>query len=414
MTPPTPSGADRPRLSADRQQLLELLRRRGQVPRTATAARETVAAAPDADAPAGGRPPKISLFFFSADLDDRPDEKYELVTECAQLADRLGLHAVWVPERHFDGFGAPYPAPAVLLAALAARTERLRLRAGSVVLPLHDPLLVAEQWGVLDAISGGRAGISLASGWHPDDFVLAPDAYDRRRELLAEGVEELRRLWADEAVERTAPQGRSIAVRSYPVPRTTPPMWLTSTGNPETWRTAGRLGMNVLTALLQQTVEEVAERAALYRRELPVDGLATEITVMLHTHLGPDDAAVRRRVREPLLTYLSAHLDLFAKQAVGADLGVRPEDVSEEDRQLLLEHGLQRYYSSAGLFGTVESCRPMVEKLRRAGATELACLVDFGLPREQVLQCVHHLAELQQALADDAAAVQASDAAAVR
>lgn len=73
--------------------------------------------------------------------------------------------------------------------------------------------------------------------------------------------------------------------------------------------------------------------------------------------------------------------------------------MSEDDRRLLLENGLRRYYESAGLFGTVESCVPMVEKLRRAGATELACLVDFGLPPEQVIACVRDIAALQQALA---------------
>ncbi|QUF03723.1 LLM class flavin-dependent oxidoreductase [Actinosynnema pretiosum subsp. pretiosum] len=345
-------------------------------------------------------PPSISLFFFAADLHDEPEAKYDLILRCAELADEVGLHAVWAPERHFDEFGAPYPSPALLLAAVAARTRRLRLRAGSVVLPLHDPLLVAEEWGVLDALSRGRAGLALASGWHADDFVLRPEAFADRKAVLVESYRALLRLWRGEGVKRETPDGRVLDVRTHPRPRRELPTWLTSTANPATWRTAAELGLNVLTALLEQTVEEVAERVAGYRRALVAHGHLTrpEVTLMLHTHLGPDDDTVRQRVRRPLLDYLSAHLDLFAKQAAASGAGVRPEDVSPADREFLLEHGLSRYYSSAGLFGTPESCLPTVDRVAEAGVTELGCLVDFGLPAEQVLECVRLLGELNTAL----------------
>ncbi|HWO68449.1 MAG TPA: MupA/Atu3671 family FMN-dependent luciferase-like monooxygenase [Umezawaea sp.] len=346
-------------------------------------------------------PPAISLFFFAADLDDEPEEKYDLILRCSELADQLGLHAVWVPERHFDGFGAPYPRPAVLLAAIAARTERLRLRAGSVVLPLHDPLLVAEEWGVLSALSRGRAGISLASGWHAHDFVLRPEVFADRKSVLVEHYRTMRRLWRGEGVKRETPDGRVVDVRAYPRPRQEPPVWLTSSSNPATWLTAAELGVNVLTALLEQSVEDVASKVALYRQALVAAGHLTrpEVTLMLHTHLGPDDDTVRDRVRQPLMDYLSAHLDLFAKQAT-ADLGVNPEDVTDADRQFLLEHGFARYYSSAGLFGTPSTCLSRVDELAAAGVTELGCLVDFGLPADQVLDCVRGLGELRTALAE--------------
>nr|BBJ48418.1 hypothetical protein SAVMC3_10470 [Streptomyces avermitilis] len=150
--------------------------------------------APEAGAPAAGIPsngaestPRVSLFFFSADTDDHAWDKHALVLECAELADSLGLDAIWVPERHFDPFGAPYPSPGLLLAAIAARTSRIALRSGSVVLPLRDPLLVAEEWGVLDSLSRGRMGISLASGWHADDFVLNPRATNAARTYWKRG-----------------------------------------------------------------------------------------------------------------------------------------------------------------------------------------------------------------------------------
>lgn len=359
------------------------------------------AAAPGSAGPSGGGP-AVSLFFFSADLDDRAEEKYELVLECAELADRLGLHAVWVPERHFDPFGAPYPSPGLLLAAIATRTRRIGLRAGSVVLPLRDPLLVAEEWGVLDALARGRTGLSLASGWHADDFVLNPEGFERRKEVLTERLEVLRRLWQGEAVSRPGPGGRSVEVRTHPRPSTPPDVWLTSSVNPATWQAAGSLGLNVLTALLEQSVQDVATKVALYRQSLADAGHAADggqVTCMLHTHLAADADVVESRVREPLLRYLSAHLDLFTKFAGTTDVGVRPDQVTDADRQALLEHGLRRYLDGSGLFGTAVTCRPMVDRLRAAGVTELGCLVDFGLPPDQVLDSVRELGVLQRSMA---------------
>ncbi|MFI0418772.1 MupA/Atu3671 family FMN-dependent luciferase-like monooxygenase [Spongiactinospora sp. 9N601] len=345
---------------------------------------------------------KVSLFFFSAALDDRVEERYEVVLDCAEQADQLGLHAIWVPERHFDPFGAPYPSPAVLLAAIAARTRRIRLRAGSVVLPLRDPLIVAEEWGMLDALSGGRTGLSLASGWHADDFVLDPDSYERRKQVLAERLEILHRLWQGKTVSRPGPGGRVVEVRTYPQPQRLPAIWLTSSSNPATWRAAGEMNLHVLTALLEQSVEDLAEKAAIYRAALREAGHredGRQITCMLHTHLAADADTAIERARPPLRNYLSAHLNLFERFAANQDIGVRPEDVTDSDRKALIDHGVQRYMRSSGLFGSVDGVRPVIERLTAAGVTELACLVDFGLPREHILDCVRELGELRARVA---------------
>jgi natural product biosynthesis luciferase-like monooxygenase protein len=350
----------------------------------------------------------ISLFFFSADIDDDPRDKHALVLECAELADELGLHAVWVPERHFDAFGAPYPSPAVLLAAIAMRTSRIGLRSGSVVLPLRDPLLVAEEWGVLDSLSGGRIGMSLASGWHADDFVLNPEGFEHRKQVLEDHLGDLYALWRGDTIQRAGPGGRMVDVRTYPRPRQIPEVWLTSAGNPETWRTAARLNLNVLTAMLEQSLNDIARKAAIYRaalgeRGLPVQG--REITCMLHAHLAPNDDIALKRAYEPLTRYLTAHLNLFEKFAANQDLGVRPDDVTDADRKALIEHGVRRYMDTSGLFGSIESVAPMIGRLRAAGVTELGCLVDFGLPREHVLESVRELAKLNSRVKEQAVAI---------
>src|SRR6185503_1277973 len=98
----------------------------------------------------------FGLYFFSDDGSKNSDDKYRLLLESAKFADRHGFTAVWTPERHFQAFGGLYPNPSVLSAALAMITERVEIRAGSVALPLHHPVRVAEEWSVVDNLSRGR------------------------------------------------------------------------------------------------------------------------------------------------------------------------------------------------------------------------------------------------------------------
>src|SRR6185436_1226831 len=159
------------------------------------------------------RPLRFSLYFFSDDGSRETGAKYRLAFESARFADANGFDAVWTPERHFQPFGGLYPNPSVLSAALAAITSRVGIRAGSVALPLHHPVRVAEEWSVVDNLSGGRVAVSFASGWHPDDFVLTPSPYDDRKEVMFRGIETIRRLWAGETILLEGPQERRVEVR---------------------------------------------------------------------------------------------------------------------------------------------------------------------------------------------------------
>src|SRR5258708_28341355 len=152
----------------------------------------------------------FSLFYFASAGAGECADKYRLLVEGAKFADTHGFSAVWTPERHFHEFGGLYPNPSVTSAALATVTERIQLRAGSVVLPLHDPLRVAEEWAVVDNLSHGRVAISFASGWQPNDFVLAPENYANRKAVMLRGIETVRRLWRGEKVRRRDGNGTEI------------------------------------------------------------------------------------------------------------------------------------------------------------------------------------------------------------
>src|SRR3989442_11809377 len=145
-------------------------------------------------------PMHFSLFYFASGGSEQRADQYRLLLDGARFADRHGFAAVWTPERHFHAFGGLYPNPSVTSAAVAATTERIQIRAGSVVLPLQNPIRVAEEWSVVDNLSGGRVAVSFASGWQVNDFVLAPDNYAVRKEVMLRGIETVRRLWRGETL----------------------------------------------------------------------------------------------------------------------------------------------------------------------------------------------------------------------
>ncbi|HEX2224420.1 MAG TPA: MupA/Atu3671 family FMN-dependent luciferase-like monooxygenase, partial [Thermoanaerobaculia bacterium] len=358
--------------------------------------RKTVSAVTTAPA-AATRPLDFSLFYF-ADAAGPRDGRYRLLLEGAKLADRRGFAAVWTPERHFFAFGGLYPNPAVTGAAVAAVTERVAIRAGSVVLPLHDPLRVAEEWAVVDNLSNGRVGISFATGWHPDDFVLAPDRYAERKAALREGIDTVRRLWRGEVVRRRNGLGQEVEVGVQPPPlQAELPVWITAAGNAETFRLAGELGAGVLTHLLGQSVADLAAKIAVYRRAWQEAGHPAgggHVTVMLHTFVGSDEQDVRALVREPFLRYLRSSGDLLG--AFAREHGEDVSQLSEAEREALLDHAFTRFYEGNALFGSVAEARRQAERLRAMGADEIACLIDFGVDTDAVLASLENLAALRE------------------
>src|SRR5437868_8626322 len=161
---------------------------------------------------------KFSLFYFADAAPGKVDFKYKLYLEGAKFADEHGFEAIWTPERHFHENGGLYPNPSVLSAALATTTKHVKLRAGSVALPLHHPLRVAEEWSVVDNLSGGRVGVSFTSGWQPDDFVLAPENFAARKEVMMRQIDIVRRLWRGEPICAAGPLGKDVQVQILPHP----------------------------------------------------------------------------------------------------------------------------------------------------------------------------------------------------
>ncbi|MEL6444673.1 MAG: MupA/Atu3671 family FMN-dependent luciferase-like monooxygenase [Bacteroidota bacterium] len=345
------------------------------------------------------RPLAFSLFYF-ADEARGQENPYKLLLEGARFADTHGFEAVWTPERHFHSFGGLYPSPAVAGAAIAAITESVQIRAGSAVLPLHHPVRIAEEWAMVDNLSGGRVGLSLASGWHQHDFILAPDNYANRREVLFEGLDTVRRLWRGDAVTFDGVEGAPVDVQVMPRPvQPELPVWITAAGSPETFRRAGEVGAGILTHLLGQSREELAEKITLYRKAWRDAGHPPEkarVTLMLHTFVGEDADEVRAQVEGPFRQYLRGSIGLVKSLAPEAHKADVQQNLTDQDMEILLDLAVERYIESSSLIGTIDECAARAEDFRALGVDEVACLIDFGVEPEAVLESLTALDTVHQ------------------
>ena len=347
--------------------------------------------------------PELSLFFFSADAGERESDRYRLLFDAARFGDEHGFTAVWTPERHFQRFGGLYGSPAVTGAALAVLTRRIAIRAGSVVLPLQNVLRVAEEWAMIDNFSNGRVAIAAASGWHVNDFVLSPGAYANRYADMFEKIEQLRRLWRGEKI--VLPNGAGIAtevgILPAPIHRELP-IWLTGQSD-GTFLEAGRRGFNVLTAnfALRHDRNEFVRKVKIYRDAIQQHhGRRGHVTLMAHAYAGADREAIRTIARPALARYLRVNVEMQRDNSSGKREEKGFTQLNERESEILINMQVNNDLNSELSFvGTLDHCAEQAMRLHANGVDEIACLIDFGIGREDAMASLGRLATLIEAQA---------------
>ncbi|MGN6319936.1 LLM class flavin-dependent oxidoreductase [Trinickia sp.] len=191
------------------------------------------------------------------------DRIYARALEVAQMAESIGLTRLWLAEHHFTNY-AYTSRPIVLLSHIAARTRRIRLGPAIVPLPLHHPLVVAEELATLDVLSGGRVEVGLGKGYQQ---------YQYDRFGMTKGEDEQRYLESIEIVQRALHQPtfsyegerfRIAPTRLYPQPlQRRAPCWLVvNSSRRESVAVATRAGMNLFTGVLEPISRLIDVRAA--------------------------------------------------------------------------------------------------------------------------------------------------------
>ena len=278
-------------------------------------------------------------------------------------------------------------------------TKKVRLRAGSINLPLHDPLRVAEEWAVVDNLSNGRVDIGVAPGWHVRDFVLKPENFNDKFNVLNNYREQLRQVWRGQPIERLDAYGHTHSIVTFPRPiQPELPIWLTTSQREEAWKFAGENGFNVLTALINFGPKDLEKRIGIYRearKMAGLDPLEGVVSLMLHTYVDQSASQAVDRVRPALTEYLKS----FVAQHQSANQVETSEKVRTlqglgDDSDDFVDMVFARYVGTSSLIGDIKQAEGILTRFRAMGVDEVACLVDFGLEKERVLDSLQLLSSL--------------------
>lgn len=299
------------------------------------------------------------------------DQTIEL---CVQ-AEQLGYHSVWLAQHHFGAEGGVVPSPLVLLAAVAARTERIRLGTAVITLALEDPIRAAEDAALVDLISGGRLELGLGSGAHPPTFTAMSRDFNRRADDSSVNAGVLASVLSGDPLPGGAvlsPRAPSLAQR----------LWRATTSR-KAAAAAAQLGQGILLArswpLEPRPVGQVQRPIATeYRQVSDLNGHAARLGVS-RTVIPTTDRAVLARAAD--------HARNWARgEGLPAELNVG------DDATVLARHSV--------VYGTAEQ---MTEILCADATVQLASdlLVQFQpmhLPLKDAVDALAVIAESASAL----------------
>ncbi len=236
---------------------------------------------------------------YVPELDGSPAALYGRYFEQIAAAEAVGFDAVWVTEHHFSRFGGMTPNPQILLTAISQRTRRLRLGSAVSILPLHHPLQVAEDFAMLDVLSGGRlefgAGRGMVLAGYDGYDVAWEGAQDRMKEALCL----IERLWTEPTVAFDGRHYRCPAVSLLPRPvqQPCPPIWMPANVDLASFQWAGARGYNLMIVpwVFPQEAGQAGVRA--YREARAAAGHAGpgRIMAMYPGHVAASAAEVRAR-----------------------------------------------------------------------------------------------------------------------
>lgn len=187
---------------------------------------------------------------------------YDAALEMASFADAHGFDAITLSEHHGaeDGF---LPSPLALAGVLAGRTRRIRIQVAALLVPLYDPIKLAEDLAILDLASGGRVGIVAGIGYRPEEYALLGRDWAARGRLLDEALETLLRAWRGEPFEV---DGRRVTVTPRPRTQPHPPVFVGGQ-SVRAARRAARFGLPF------QPASNDPEMIAAYRRACEASGV---------------------------------------------------------------------------------------------------------------------------------------------
>ncbi len=332
-------------------------------------------------------------FFPCVGPETKPADQY--FQEClslVSLADELGYSHIRIVEHYFHPYGGYSPNPIVFLSAASQHTKKARLITGAILPIFNNPLKLAGEIGMLDAISGGRLEVGFARAFLPHEFSRFGVSLDQSKRRFVEGMEQIRALLENDvhAAEGEFHQFPPTTSLPRPTQRPRPPFWIAAFATPESFVAAGAAGHSVMAIPLSGG--RMAELISLYRDAWRASGHPGNGSVMLAFHMfcWPNEAGAIEHSRERVNSYLRSLADA-ASDWIG---GATSADYPGYDKIMagLAEETFESQVSKgAAWIGTPEQiCAQITDYQKLVGNFEIASLqVNFhDMPLEMAVSSV--------------------------
>ncbi|WP_374021003.1 LLM class flavin-dependent oxidoreductase [Paenibacillus thiaminolyticus] len=304
-------------------------------------------------------------------------ERLREVVEEIVLADQVGLDVYGVGEHHRHDFAAS--SPAVVLAAAACKTTKIRLTSAVMILSSADPVRVFQDFATLDGLSNGRAEIMVGRGSFLESFPLFGYDLDDYEELFDEKLELLLHIQKSEKVSWSGKHRPAIQdLGIYPRPVQDPlPVWIGSAGSPESAIRAGALGLPFVLAIIGGVKPlDYASQVELYKKAAAEAGRdATRLPIASHSH-----GFVAKNQKQAIETFFPS---TFARTNVrAAEKGAPPYTRADYDAACSLEGALY--------VGDPETVAQKIIHLRKhVGVTRFMLHMPHGtMPHEEVMEAI--------------------------
>lgn len=213
---------------------------------------------------------KFSMIFLLEWPADRKTQAqvYAETLDQIQRADELGWDEVWIAEHHFSSYGL-CPNIAVFAAAVAQRTKRIRIGSGVVVTPFHNPLRIAEDWAMVDILSGGRLDLGLGRGYQQVEYNGFQIPQSESKERFQEALDILKLAWQGEPFSYHGKHWQidQVMTTPQPVQKPHPPLYVAAV-SPDSYENYGRQGLPVLASVRTAPLPRVRQLLDTHRAAL--------------------------------------------------------------------------------------------------------------------------------------------------
>ena len=244
---------------------------------------------------------------YYPDVHGSAEQYYNQILEQVELEEELGFDAVWFGEHHYSGYS--FGSPPVIAMAAAGRTKRIRLGTGISLVPLNNPIRLAEEYAMLDVLSGGRLEYGIGRGFLKYSHKIFGVDEAENTERYHEGTDIICKAWT--SAQPFSYRGKFWELEDYtffpsPLQKPHPPIYASGAITPESYQWAGQRGFHLATAFFLPNQEHVQECIGLYRQALRENGhepADRDVAGVYQMYCGESNAEARRNGGQHALTY---------------------------------------------------------------------------------------------------------------